>query len=51
MPDHLLARWAGHTNVKATKKWYVEPGVEDLRGAVTVWGGLHGSGEGQTTRS
>lgn len=51
VPDHLLARWAGHTNVKTTKNWYVKPGVGDLRGAATVWGGLHGSGEGQTARS
>ncbi|MFF5279576.1 tyrosine-type recombinase/integrase [Streptomyces sp. NPDC000133] len=45
VPDHLLARWAGHTNVLTTKRWYVKPGVEDLRGAATVWGGLHGSGD------
>ncbi|MCZ4103734.1 site-specific integrase [Streptomyces sp. H39-C1] len=29
--DHLLALWAGHTNVKTTKRWYVKPDVEDLR--------------------
>ncbi|WP_242645971.1 MULTISPECIES: site-specific integrase [Streptomyces] len=29
--DHILAWWAGHTNVKTTKKWYVKPSVEDLR--------------------
>ena len=40
VPDHLLARWAGHTNVKTTKKWYVQPGVEDLRPAAETWGGL-----------
>ncbi|MDQ0987956.1 tyrosine recombinase XerC [Streptomyces sp. V2I9] len=51
VPDHLLARWAGHTNVRTTKKWYVKPGVEDLRGAATVWGGLHGSGGGHTAES
>ncbi|MFG2800605.1 tyrosine-type recombinase/integrase [Streptomyces pseudovenezuelae] len=42
VPDHILARWAGHTNVKTTKKWYVKPDVEDLRGAATMWDGLHG---------
>jgi integrase len=42
VPDHILARWAGHTNVKTTKKWYVKPDVEDLRGAATTWDGLHG---------
>jgi integrase len=43
VPDHILARWAGHTNVKTTKKWYVKPDVEDLREAATMWDGLHGS--------
>jgi integrase len=38
--DHILARWAGHTNVKTTKKWYVKPEAEDLRPAVEAWGGL-----------
>jgi integrase len=33
VPDHLPARWAGHTNVKTTKRWYVKPDVEDLRPA------------------
>ena len=48
VPDHILARWAGHTNVKTTKKWYVKPDVEDLREAATMWDGLHGSAtEGQ----
>ncbi|NEA42809.1 hypothetical protein G3I42_26795 [Streptomyces sp. SID11385] len=42
VPDHILARWAGHTSVKTTKNWYVKPDVEDLRGAPTVWDGLHG---------
>ncbi|MEV3857687.1 site-specific integrase [Streptomyces sp. NPDC050095] len=42
VPDHILARWAGHTNVKTTKRWYVKPDVEDLRGAAATWGGLHG---------
>lgn len=42
--DHILARWAGHTNVKTTKRWYVKPDVEDLRGAATTWDGLHGFG-------
>ncbi|TKA11125.1 site-specific integrase [Actinacidiphila oryziradicis] len=40
VPDHILARWAGHTNVKTTKKWYVKPDVEDLRPAAEAWGGL-----------
>lgn len=43
VPDHILARWAGHTNVKTTKKWYVKPDVEDLREAATTWDELHGS--------
>ncbi|MFJ4521021.1 tyrosine-type recombinase/integrase [Streptomyces sp. NPDC088810] len=48
VPDHSLARWAGHTNVKTTKKWYGKPDVEDLRGAATTWDGLHGAAtEGQ----
>ncbi|MBK3587647.1 site-specific integrase [Streptomyces sp. MBT57] len=38
--DHILARWAGHTNIKTTKRWYVKPDVEDLRGAAQTWGGL-----------
>ncbi|MBL1115240.1 site-specific integrase [Streptomyces sp. 110] len=46
VPDHLLARWAGHTNVKTTKRWYVKPDVEDLRGAATTWGGLHSAQDG-----
>ncbi|MFH9735006.1 site-specific integrase [Streptomyces sp. NPDC017260] len=47
VPDHILARWAGHTNVKTTKKWYVKPDVEDLREAATTWDGLHGEVEGR----
>jgi integrase len=43
VPDHILARWAGHTNVKTTKKWSVKPDVEDLREAATTWDGLHPS--------
>ncbi|MFE7272992.1 tyrosine-type recombinase/integrase [Streptomyces sp. NPDC057623] len=42
VPDHILARWAGHANVKTTKKWYIKPSVEDLRGAAATWEGLHG---------
>ncbi|PJN13447.1 hypothetical protein CG723_02430 [Streptomyces sp. CB01635] len=34
--------WSGHTNVPATKRWYVKPDVEDLREASTTWDGLHG---------
>ena len=40
VPDHILARWAGRTNVRTTKKWYVRPDVEDLRPAAEAWGGL-----------
>ncbi|MET7809389.1 tyrosine-type recombinase/integrase [Streptomyces sp. NPDC005395] len=47
VPDHILARWAGHTNVKTAKKWYVKPDVEDLREAATTWDGLHGEAEGR----
>lgn len=48
VPDHILARWAGHTNAKTTKRWYVKPDVEDLRGAATTWDDLHGgAAEGQ----
>ncbi|AVZ76156.1 hypothetical protein SLUN_32100 [Streptomyces lunaelactis] len=43
VPDHLLALWAGHTNVKTTKRWYVKPNVEDLRPAADTWGGLASS--------
>jgi integrase len=43
VPDHILARWAGHASVKTTKKWYVKPTTEDLREAATTWEGLHGS--------
>ncbi|NEA15815.1 hypothetical protein G3I29_09785 [Streptomyces halstedii] len=45
VPDHILARWAGHTSIRMTKRWYVKPDVEDLRGAATTWDGLHGAGE------
>ncbi|WP_267060750.1 hypothetical protein [Streptomyces mirabilis] len=40
VPDHILARWAGHANVKTTKTWCVKPDVEDLRPAAEAWGGL-----------
>ncbi|MEU6223812.1 tyrosine-type recombinase/integrase [Streptomyces sp. NPDC047042] len=40
VPDHLLARWAGHIDVRTTKRWYVKPDVEDLRSAADTWGGL-----------
>ncbi|MFE9820498.1 site-specific integrase [Streptomyces sp. NPDC005773] len=40
VPDHLLARWAGHTDVRTTKRWYVKPDVEDLRPAAATWGEL-----------
>jgi integrase len=42
VPDHLLARWAGHTDVRTTKRWYVKPDVEDLRSAADTWNGLIG---------
>jgi hypothetical protein len=42
VPDHILARWAGHTNIQTTKRWYVKPDVEDLRRAVTTWHDMHG---------
>ncbi len=42
VPDHLLAMWAGHTNVKTTKKWYVKPDVADLLPAAEAWGGFAG---------
>ncbi|MEV8019815.1 tyrosine-type recombinase/integrase [Streptomyces sp. NPDC086554] len=42
VPDHLLARWAGHTDVRTTKRWYVKPDVEDLRPAADTWSGLTG---------
>lgn len=49
VPDHVLARWAGHTNVQTTKRWYVKPDVEDLRAAAITWDGLHGTAaEGDT---
>jgi hypothetical protein len=54
VPDHILARWAGHTNVQTTKKWYVKPekwyvkpDAEDLREAATTWDGLHGEMNGR----
>ncbi|WTO34292.1 hypothetical protein OG399_37745 [Streptomyces achromogenes] len=42
VPDHLLAMWAGHANVKTTKKWHVKPDVADLLPAAEAWGGLAG---------
>ncbi|MFH9241009.1 hypothetical protein ACH4KO_30290 [Streptomyces anulatus] len=39
VPDRLLARWAGHIDVRTTKRWYVKPDVEDLRSAADMWGG------------
>ncbi|WP_329462289.1 tyrosine-type recombinase/integrase [Streptomyces sp. NBC_01431] len=42
VPDHLLARWAGHADVRMTKRWYVKPDVEDLRSAADAWSGLTG---------
>ncbi|MEU3894841.1 tyrosine-type recombinase/integrase [Streptomyces sp. NPDC045251] len=42
VPDHLLARWAGHADARTTKRWYVKPDVEDLRPAAETWGGLAG---------
>ncbi|MET9105655.1 tyrosine-type recombinase/integrase [Streptomyces zhihengii] len=51
VPDHILARWAGHTNVKTTKKWCVKPDAEDLRDAATLWGGPHGAVPEQQVRA
>lgn len=42
VPDHLLARWAGHTDVRTTQRCYVKPDVEDLRSAADTWSGLTG---------
>lgn len=42
VPDHLLARWAGQTDVRTTKRWYVKPDVEDLRSTADAWSGLTG---------
>lgn len=47
VPDHILARWAGHATVKTTKKWYVRPDGEDLREAATTWDGPHGEVNGR----
>lgn len=44
VPDHILARWAGHTNIQTTKRRCVKPDVEDLRGAATTWDDMHGFG-------
>ncbi|MEU4307823.1 tyrosine recombinase XerC [Streptomyces rochei] len=40
VPDHLLARWAGHADARTTKRWYVKPDVDDLRPVADTWGGL-----------
>jgi hypothetical protein len=42
MPDDLLTRRAGPTNVKTTEKWYVKPDVADPLPAAQAWGGLAG---------
>lgn len=42
VPDHIFARWVGHTNVKTTKRWYVKPDMEDLREAAATWDGRYG---------
>jgi integrase len=44
VPDHILTRWAGHTNIQTTKRWYVKPDLEDLRGVATTWNDMHGFG-------
>ncbi|MFE0273812.1 tyrosine-type recombinase/integrase [Streptomyces sp. NPDC058992] len=41
VPDVVLAAWAGHTNAAFTKAKYVQPNVEDLRAAATVWDTFH----------
>ncbi|MEV5433336.1 tyrosine-type recombinase/integrase [Streptomyces sp. NPDC052701] len=43
VPDHLLVMWAGHTNVKTTKKRYVKPDVADLLPAAEAWGVSQGA--------
>ncbi|MGC9540363.1 tyrosine-type recombinase/integrase [Streptomyces sp. UG1] len=48
VPDHILARWAGHSNVRTTKKWYVKPDVEDLRPAAAAWDVFHGGDTGES---
>nr|WP_237548772.1 site-specific integrase [Streptomyces sp. SID4950] len=42
VPDHILARWAGHANADFTKRKYVHVEVEDMREAAETWRGLHG---------
>ncbi|MFJ4682399.1 hypothetical protein ACIQNG_18460 [Streptomyces sp. NPDC091377] len=42
VPDRLLTRWAGHTNVKTTKKRYVKPDVADLLPAAEGMGRSRG---------
>ncbi|MFG3409612.1 site-specific integrase [Streptomyces sp. NPDC048142] len=50
VPDHLLARWAGHTDVRTTKRWYVKPDVEDLRPTAATWGELASAPDPPTKR-
>ncbi|MFD5348331.1 tyrosine-type recombinase/integrase [Streptomyces anulatus] len=50
VPDHLLARWAGHTDVRTTKRWYVKPNVEDLRSVADMWGELASAPDPPTKR-
>ncbi|MFJ8885278.1 hypothetical protein ACIRJR_17985 [Streptomyces sp. NPDC102402] len=38
VPDRLLDRWAGHGDVRTTKRRYVKPDVEDLRRVADTWG-------------
>ncbi|MFE9126999.1 tyrosine-type recombinase/integrase [Streptomyces sp. NPDC007148] len=41
VPDHILARWAGHTSAAFTKKKYVHVEPEDMRDAATAWDAFH----------
>lgn len=50
VPDHLFARWAGHTDGRANKRWYVKPNVEDLRSAADMWGELASAPDPLTKR-
>ncbi|MFJ3594318.1 tyrosine-type recombinase/integrase [Streptomyces sp. NPDC090231] len=40
VPDHLLARRVGHTDVRTAKRRYAKPDVEDLRPGPDMWGEL-----------
>lgn len=48
VPDVVVAAWAGHTDASFTKKKYVHPDVEDLRGAAEAWDVFHGGDTAQS---